>query len=74
MIEAALGETLSQSIFSKGKRFGTIDVKDSKGKEDGSSNANVGKEAKTKRTAQDRAPDWCYPRHTLYYGGDMRQV
>lgn len=33
MIENALGETLSQSIFAKGKRFGTFDTKDGKKKE-----------------------------------------
>lgn len=56
MIETALGETLSQSIFAKGKRFGTVDAKDGKGKEDGGTTAKGGKGDKPKRTAKDRAP------------------
>lgn len=56
MIETALGETLSQSIFAKGKRFGTVDAKDSKGKEDGFTKTIAGRGRKPKRTAQDRAP------------------
>ncbi len=30
-----LGETLSQSIFAKGKRFGAIEMKNGKGKKNG---------------------------------------
>lgn len=56
MIENALGETLSQSIFARGKRFGTIDVKDSKGKKGCDKSDKPGRKVKVKRTAKDRAP------------------
>lgn len=56
MIENALGKTLSQSIFAKGKRFGTIDVKGSNRKKGCDESDKTGKKAKVLRTAKDRAP------------------
>lgn len=56
MIENALGETLSQSIFAKGKRFGTKNVKDSKGKKGCDKSDKPGRKVKVKCTAKDRAP------------------
>ena len=60
MIEAALGETLSQSIFSKDKR------NDCKGK---SCKGKANEGAKTRRMSKGAAK-----RHTLYHGGGMREV
>ena len=53
MIETALGETLSQSIFSKDKR-NDCKGKNSKGKENDSGKTD--KQQATKRAAKDRAP------------------
>ena len=55
MIENALGETLSKSIFAKGKKFGQDDYSDVKST-DGNSRDNKTVKRKSDTTAKDRAP------------------